>query len=147
MQTVRTADIVRLLPKSLQARFTSLGGYVTAILSEVGPIDPPLPDEQVQFIQLAALVYALDEFLRAGTRAAKSACSNFEALGAEGFAVGGTIFTKDGAATLRGERLATALRASIAEGRIKDAISSASSIRGLVKDLAWTLPRGRRPLG
>jgi hypothetical protein len=134
-------DIVGMMPKALQARFNSLGGYVAAVIEEAGPKDPPLDKEYVQFIQLAALVYALDAFFRAGTHAARSASTAFEALGAQGFTVGATHFTSTGENTLRGERLADALRDAITDDQLRALIASSRTMRDLVRDLAWRRTR------
>lgn len=138
-------DIVSMMPKALQARFSSLGGYVAMVIEEAGIAEPPLSDEDIQFIQLAALVYALDQFLRAGTKAARSASEAFQTLGADGFVVGSTHFTKDGKNTLRGERLADALRDCITDEKMRATIAASSTMRELVRSLAQ-MGRRDRPL-
>lgn len=133
-------DIVGMMPNALQARFNSLGGYVSMVIKEAEGTDPPLDKEDIHFIQLAALVFALDHFLRAGTKAARSASVAFESLGAEGFVVGSTPFTSNGVNTVRGERLANALRDAITDEKMRNTITSSPTMR----DLVCTLARMRR---
>ena len=133
---ISIGDIVSMMPRALQARFDSLTGYVSSVIAEAVGADEPLPKERVKFIQLAALVYALDQFLRAGSRAARSASTTFEALGADGFTVGTTSFTKNGESTRRGERLADALRESIGDERMRETIASSSTMRDMIRTLA-----------
>ena len=140
---ISTADIVGMMPKALQSRFESLGPYVLMVIDEAGLDDPPPAKEEVQFIQLVALVYALDQFFRAGTRAALGASLAFESLGAVGFTVGAAPFTSEGENTFRGERLAEALRASITDEKVRDLLGTSKTMKDLVSALARWLRHGR----
>jgi len=141
-QNPSVAEIVRLLPYRLQIRFGNLSGFVMGIidetrsrLNEEAVIDRP----SMELIQLAALIYSLDHFFRAGTRAATDSARTFERFGLSGFQVGSTAFTSNSPATMRGEELANALRATIAGTslgpRIRVARSMSHLIESLVKDV------------
>lgn len=142
VEKVRINDVVRMLPRTMQKRFDSLGGFVTSVANAPDTEKVPLSSEQLQFIQFAALIYALDNFLRLGTNAARSAASAFETLGSPAFAVGTTVFTKNNAATMRGAKLADALKAALRGTKLLQLIKSASSMRELVEDLARRLRNG-----
>lgn len=128
-------DIVNQLPQKLQLRFESLGSYVQGIIIEerdrLGR-DIQLDNEDIQFIQLAALIYSLDSFFKGGTRAARNASFVFEQYGLQGFQVGSSTFTQNSAETLRGQRLAEALRRIIAGTSLNRFIVRSTSIRDLV---------------
>lgn len=100
------SSIISQLPQNLQRRFESLGKYVRGIVDEESSkIDSRiiLSTEEVQWIQLAALVFSLDSFFRAGTRSARNAATIFEQYDLTGFQVGSTVFTKDNYNTRRGD--------------------------------------------
>src|SRR5258708_22099315 len=143
------SDIVNQLPQKLQIRFTSLGSYVLALINEVeeatsqsNPDQPrKLTTDDTQFIQLMAFIYMLDQLMRDGTRAARSASTMFESLGMSGFLIGRTAFTRNNANTLRGETLANGLRVSLADQRLQAIIANASCVRSLVERLVQELTR------
>jgi hypothetical protein len=139
------AALVKELPRRLQLRFEALGGYVRGVVGEEGAPSVlrgrPLSDDEVAFIQLLALVYSLDRFLRDGTRAARGAAKFFEGLGSDGFDVGKTRFTRNNEATNRGERLADGLRASITGTRFEQILLTSSSMRNLVRRLVKEMRR------
>jgi hypothetical protein len=129
------AEIVDLLPLKLQRRFDSLGGYVQGIIEEERTqqdISLRLSSEDKQVIQLAAFIYMLDSFFRAGSRAAREASSTFERFELSGFQVGSTHFTSDNMNTLRGEVLARELRGVVLQTSLGTYIRSAQSMRDLV---------------
>ena|SRR2546421_4776509 len=131
------SDIVNQLPSKLQHRFISLGSYVQAIIAEEADKHNKtirLRPEDKQVIQLAAFIYSLDSFLRAGSRAAKDASETFRDFGMTGFQVGNTQFTPSNSNTRRGESLAKGLRAVVAQTPLMTYIRSARSMRDLV---AW----------
>lgn len=133
--TPNIAEIVGLLPLRLQRRFDSLGGYVQGIIEEERTqydISLRLSSEDKQVIQLAAFIYMLDGFLRAGSRAAREASSTFERFGLSGFQVGSTHFTSDNLSTQRGEMLARELRGVVLQTSLGPYIRNAQSMRGLV---------------
>lgn len=132
-------EIARQLPKVLQLRFDSLGSYVKVLVAEEQarrhPHRADLPKDQIEFIQLLALVYSLDEFFRAGTHAARSAAQQFESLHCRGFAVGSEEFTPANEATLRGEHLAEGLRRALEGTHYVEIIANASGLTALIKRL------------
>lgn len=129
------AEIVDLLPLKLQRRFDSLGGYVQGIIEEErdkGDSPFRLSAEDKQVVQLAAFIYMLDGFLRAGSRAAREASTTFESFGLSGFQVGSTHFTSDNLSTRRGELLAEELRSVVLQTSLGPYIRRARSMKDLV---------------
>lgn len=129
------AEIVNQLPQKLQSRFESLGSYVRGVIQEERERlerDITVDTEDIQFIQLAALIYLLDSFMRTGTVAARNASSIFEQFGLAGFEIGSSRFTQSNENTLRGERLAQNLRSVIAATSLNRFITNSSSMRDLV---------------
>lgn len=128
-------EIVNQLPLKLQQRFNSLSGYVQGIIDEEAETYDTsirLSPEDKQIIQLAAFIYSLDSFLRAGARAAREASVTFERFGLSGFQVGSTHFTSDNLNTQRGEMLARELREVALQTPLGSYITNARSIRDLV---------------
>jgi hypothetical protein len=136
----------------MQLRFDALGGYVKAVVneeSERGLLEEQraeLSNDQIAFIQLMVFVYSLGSFLRDGSRAAQGAADVFGTLGAEGFAVGKTLFTKGNENTTRGNRLADELHKAIAGTHYADILRDARSMRELVKSLIREVKRGHQGL-
>jgi hypothetical protein len=132
------SEIIRQLPQSLQTRFNSLSRYVQGIIEEeqdnLGR-DIELNPEDAQLIQLTAFIYSIDDFLRAGTRAAQAASGIFEEFGSAGFQVGRSHFTSDSDDTLRGEALANGLRDTVASTPLHRYIASASTMQALISAL------------
>jgi len=92
------SSIVSQLPQRLQRRFESLGKYIRGVIDEESnnlDANIALSTEDTQLIQLAALIYLLDSFFRAGTSSARNAATTFEQFGLSGFQVGSTTFTRD----------------------------------------------------
>lgn len=137
--TQSVSEIASLLPYTLRSRFNSLGPYVRGLLEAENYL---LPEDQVRTIHLAVFVYTLQEFLQAGTRAAKNAATTFEGLGIDGFSVGNTVFTKDNDATNRGESIARALIGALDGTAIGAHVASAQSMRSLVRAMAREYSRG-----
>lgn len=136
--TPRIAQIIDLLPQKLQIRFESLGGYVRGIIEEENTKlgrAMRLSIEQVQLIQLAALIYSLEDFFRAGSRAARGASIAFEDFGLSGFQVGSQAFTRDNVNTRRGDLLAEQLREVVRNSPLGDYIKNASSMTELIETL------------
>lgn len=143
------SEIVRAMPRTLQLRFQSVGGFVRGVLEEeAARAEHPfaLTEDDIATIQLFTLCFLLDEFFRAGTRAAGSAARSLERFGLEGFTVGSQKFTKDSPETMRGERLADALRAVLQQSSLWSRYQGARTARELVRTLARELSHGR-PLG
>jgi hypothetical protein len=141
----RASEIVRMLPYRLQLRFNSLAGYVSGIIDDLTfrkEIRIRLGTEDVQLIQLAALVYTLDSFFRAGTRAAREASATFERFESSGFQVGRTHFTRDNENTKRGEQLANTLRNTLAGTELERIIRTSRTLESLVEDLIKGLNNG-----
>jgi len=134
--------IVSQLPSKLQKRFESLGSYVRGLIDEENSrLDTKvvLSTEDIQLIQLAALIYSLDSFFRAGSSSARGAATTFEEFGLSGFQVGSTIFTRENANTRRGDLLADKLRETIMNTALGEVIRNSTSMRVLIS----TMIRGR----
>jgi hypothetical protein len=128
-------DLINSLPRNYQIRFNSLGRYVRGLIEEEESEREQnlgLDNEDISFIQLAVFVFSLDDFLRAGTRAAQQASQTLEGYKIPGFQIGSTIFTKNNESTMRGEVLANQLRDVVADLPIGELIQNSSSIRNLV---------------
>ena len=138
------SEIIQQLPQKLQVRFNSLGKYVQGIIEESATIGKQikLSSEDTQLIQLAALIYSLDSFLRAGSYAAKTAATTFEEFELGGFQVGSTLFTKNNENTRRGEILADKLRLTISQNRLGTLINSSSTMRELISKLVREMSHG-----
>lgn len=132
------SEIIQQLPQKLQLRFSSLGNYVQGIVDDESAKNRKqvkLSSENIQLVQLAAFLYSLDSFLRAGSYAARAAATTFEEFELEGFQVGSTLFTKSNENTLRGEILADKLRMTVAETRLGLLIKNSSTMRELISTL------------
>jgi hypothetical protein len=101
-----------------------------------------LDQEDIQLIQLAALIYSLDSFFRVGSAAARAASITFEEFGLDGFQIGSTTFTRDNENTRRGEELATQMRRSISGTPLSRAIVTSPSMRRLITTLIRELSDG-----
>ncbi|MFI5297844.1 MAG: hypothetical protein ACHREM_07060 [Polyangiales bacterium] len=110
-----TSAIIGTLPNVYRQRLASLGAYVRSTIEgermlRGDPESARLSTDVIAEIELGVLIYALHQFLVAGTRAARSAAQAFVDLGVEeGFAVGRARFTPTSDDTLRGDRIAAAL--------------------------------------
>lgn len=132
------AEIIRYLPRKIQVRFDSLGNYVKGLIDEESARrdkEIKLSSEHIQLIQLAALIYSLDSFMRAGSYAAQIAASTFEEYELRGFQVGSSVFTENNENTLRGRVLADKLRATVARTRLGVLIRNSSTMRDLISTL------------
>jgi len=132
------AEIIRYLPRKIQVRFDSLGNYVKGLIDEESARrdkEIKLSSEHIQLIQLAALIYSLDSFMRAGSYAAQIAASTFEEYKLRGFQVGSSVFTENNENTLRGRVLADKLRATVARTRLGVLIRNSSTMRDLISTL------------
>ena len=130
--------IVSQLPNKLQKRFESLGSYVRGLIDEESSrLDKKivLSTEDIQLIQLAALIYSLDSFFRAGSSSARGAAIIFEEFDLSGFRVGTTTFTRENINTRRGDLLANKLRESIINSALGMAITNANSMRALISTM------------
>jgi hypothetical protein len=139
------SSIISQLPQNLQRRFDSLGKYVRGIVDEESSKTDTrviLSTEEIQLIQLAALVYSLDSFFRAGTRSARNAATIFEQYELPGFQVGSTVFTKDNYNTRRGDLLAENLQEAILGTNLGKVIKNSSSMRGLISTMIREMNNG-----
>ncbi|GIK40338.1 MAG: hypothetical protein BroJett011_41710 [Chloroflexota bacterium] len=139
------SDIIRTLPRKLQNRFESLEGYVRGVIAEEEDNlhrSIKLSDENIRFIQLAALIYLLETFFRAGTRSARGAAIIFEQFGSSGFQIGSATFTRDNYETRRGEVLADGLLRILSNTSLNKYIISANSMRELVSTLVKEMAEG-----
>ena len=137
--------IVNQLPNRLQKRFESLGNFVRGIIDEESSklkTKIVLSTEDVQLIQLAALIYSLDNFFRAGSSAARGAATIFEEFELSGFQVGLTNFTKENANTRRGDLLADKLSESIRNSVLGDFIRNSNSMRELISTMIREVKNG-----
>ena len=139
------SEIIQRLPQKLQVRFNSLGNYVQGIIDEESARNRKeikLSSEDTQLIQLAALLYSLDSFLRAGTYAARVASTTFEEFELEGFQVGSTLFTRNNENTLRGEELAEKLRKTVERTRLGRIIRNSPTMKELISTLIREMNNG-----
>lgn len=130
--------IVSQLPNKLQKRFESLGKFVRGLIDEESSrlsTKIVLSTEDVQLIQLAALVYSLDSFFRAGSSSARSAATIFGEFELSGFQVGTTSFTKENVNTRRGDLLANRLSESIRNSTLGEFIRNSNSMRELISTM------------
>jgi hypothetical protein len=142
----RISEIVQQLPQKLQLRFTSLGNFVQGMIDEASATSGKtikLGSDEVQLIQLAALVYSLDSFLRAGTNAARSASTVYEKFDIPGFQVGTTVFTRDNENTRRGELLAEELKKNILRTKLGSIIRNSSTMKELISTLIDEISNGK----
>jgi hypothetical protein len=142
----RISEIVQQLPQKLQLRFTSLGNFVQGMIDEASATSGKtikLGSDEVQLIQLAALVYSLDSFLRAGTNAARSASKVYEKFDMPGFQVGTTVFTRDNENTRRGELLAEELKKTILRTKLGSIIRNSSTMKELISTLIDEISNGK----
>lgn len=127
--------IVSQLPQKLQRRFESLGGYIRGLIEEerqrLGK-DINLTSENIQLIQLAALLYSLESFFRAGSSSARGAAATFEQFQIPGFQVGRTTFTSTSYSTQLGDVLADRLQNTIRNSRLGVVISNSATMRDLI---------------
>jgi hypothetical protein len=136
------SDFLNLLPRKLQVRFTSLGSYVRALVTEIKlehHIEDDFGPTEIQIIQLVAFIYALERFMRVGSHAARKASVAFNAFGLEGFQVGSTQFTKNNLNTTRGRRLANMLRASIVNTPVERIVKNSHSLKNLVEAMIFEI--------
>jgi hypothetical protein len=103
-------------------------------LEETTPLEDRLSEEWRQTIQLVVLVYALDNLLREGSRAARGAVRQFQATGMVGFTVGKSVFTEENANVRLGEDLAAELRSRL-PARVIELVESASGVGTLIATL------------
>jgi hypothetical protein len=141
---IDVTKIIERLPVKLKNRFQSLGSYVRNIIEEMtgNKRQIHLSTEDIQLIQLAALIYSLDSFFRKGTKSAREASTIFEELGGEGFQVGSSIFTKNNENTQRGEILADDLRRVIDGSFISQPIQDSYTMHQLIITLIRKINRG-----
>jgi hypothetical protein len=131
-------EIIQRLPQKLQVRFNSLGNYVQGIIDEESfksQKEIKLSRDDIELIQLAAFIYSLDSFLRAGTYSAKAASTIFEDFESEGFQIGSTVFTRNNANTMRGEVLADELRSIVERTRLGRIIRNSPTMKHLIATL------------
>ena len=91
---------------------------------------------------MAALIYSLDSFFRAGSSSARGAATIFEEFGLSGFQVGSTIFTRENANTRRGDLLAHKLRETIMNTALGAAIRNSTSMRDLISTMIRGMNNG-----
>jgi hypothetical protein len=137
-------DIIARLPYKLRPRFDSLSGYVRTLiddeLREIG--SGSIPNESIQYIQMAAFLFSLNRFFRDGTRAAYGASITFQSLGMEGFLVGSTHFTPSNENTLRGQELAIALMHALNDTELGRRVKTAYSLTDLVTSMTREAAHG-----
>ena len=100
-------------------------------------------NEEVQIVQLAALIYTMDSFLRIGSIAARVSAETFEEFGYEGFQVGSSTFTRNNYNTRRGFMLADNLQNIIANTPLNRYINDANTLRELVTTLVREIEDGQ----
>jgi hypothetical protein len=138
------SDVLSRLPRRMRVRFESLGSYVRSIVNELEERTPRpdrLADESVQLIQLVVLVYAMDDLLREGSRAARAAVGQFRETGMAGFTVGTSVFEGENANVTLGEDLSRGLRLSLPL-EVLELVDSASGIGSLTRTLVERARRG-----
>lgn len=131
-------DLINRLPYRLRNRFDSLSGFVKSVIDDHEsklPQRPRLSQNQVRLIQLIVFIHTLDDFLREGTAAARSAAVGFQELGVDGFVVGTTVFSGENENVMRGEVLADRLRLMVADLEVFDAVDSNQGPAQLTLDL------------
>lgn len=94
-----------------------------------------LSRDDIQLIQLAAFIYTLGTFFRAGTHAARSAATLFEQFGMSGFQIGTTDFTQYNRNTRRGELLADDLMQSLLRTPLAEIIMNAQTMKQLISTM------------
>lgn len=127
--------IISQLPHKLQLRFESLGSYVRGIIAEESlrrGKDIELSTENIQLIQMAALLYSLDRFFRAGSSSARTAATVFEQFELSGFQVGSMTFTRNNYNTRRGDILADRLRETVMNSSLGAIIRNSATMRELI---------------
>lgn len=137
--------IVSQLPQNLQKRFESLGSYIRGVIDEErSSVDKNinLSIEDIQLIQLAALIYLLNSFFRAGSSSARNAATTFEQFGLSGFQVGSTTFTRNNYNTRRGDFLADRLQEAIMDSHLGITIRNSTSMRDLISTMIREINNG-----
>ena len=108
-----TEDFAKRLPRTLAARFSSIGSYVKGLIEEEdeSTFDGEVtPASHVKAIQFVAFVWVLDRTFEEGTRAAERAAAACADLGIRGFWVGSGVFEPGNDNVLLGRRLSQELR-------------------------------------
>jgi hypothetical protein len=135
---MRYSDFIDLLPRRIKTRFESIGSFVDTVIQErerTVPSDRRLKRDDIRVIKLAVFIFALQEFLREGSRAASIAVDEFKALGVTGFKVGSSLFEGRNENVVRGDELAKALRSAVGDTEILSAIDRAPRMRDLIINL------------
>lgn len=145
------SELIKLLPYRLRIRFDSLSAYVKGIIDDEEMSmekSSRLKQKEVKQIQLLVFVSVLDAFFRDGSNAARSAVSNFEALGVEGFSVGNSIFERENSNVQMGDTLSEQLRSAILgkariDGTAERVFDQRIGMRTLIVRLMQETRRGR----
>lgn len=139
------SELIRKLPYRLQRRFESFGGYVESVLNENEPQGgwPSSLEEELDGIKLLAFTFALRTFFKQGTIIAKNTIEVFEDLGAEGFVVGKTDFTRENENTLRGEKLSNLLDEKLEENDLSTLLHEGKSISLIILEIARGFSDGK----
>jgi hypothetical protein len=136
----------RSLPRNLENRFVSLASYVNSIIDverQNNKRFPKLTEQQITLIQLLVFVYTLDNFMRTGTLAARTASNIFSQFDMDGFKIGSKSFTANNENTLLGENLANGLQESIGQAELEELVKNSKSIRELILSIVRRLTNGQ----
>jgi hypothetical protein len=139
------SSIISQLPHKLQIRFESLGSYVRGLIAEESirlGTNIVFSTQNIQLIQLAALIYSLDSFFRAGSSSARTAATVFEQFDLSGFQVGLTTFTRSNHNTRRGEILASRLQETIVNSYLGTVIKNSSTMKDLISRMIREMNNG-----
>jgi|SRR6266567_4989859 len=137
-------DALAEAPLFLQRRYGSIRTYVRSIIDvEYPDLDiREISGEDIEFIQLVALIFVLHNFLDDGHKAAVRAVKILEELGVNSFTIGNTTFARDNEAVMRGRKLADELLQSISDESLKKLIVTTESLGVLVRELLEGLENG-----
>lgn len=141
------SQFVSRLPRTLQARFYSLGPYLLEIADGEGAsiaLEPERLREVRDSLQLAGMMFALYSLFRSGSASARGAARLFQELDARGFSVGSAHFTPEGDMTLAGDRLADTLKDAIPDPFLRSLFRTDYSLRGFVRRFLLGVKNGYR---
>jgi hypothetical protein len=141
------SQLVNRLPRTLQARFYSLGPYLLEIAQEEAAniaLEPQRLREVRESLQLTGMMFALYSLFRSGSASARGAARLFHELDARGFSVGSAHFTPEGEMTLAGDRLADRLKEAIPDPFVRSLFRTDYSLRVFVRRFLLGVKNGYR---
>src|SRR5438046_3103933 len=123
-------DALEAAPLFLQRRYASIRTYVKSIIeTEYPDFDVrSVSRENIEFVQLVALIFVLHNFLDDGHKAAVRAVKILQELGVNSFSIGNTKFASNNEAVMRGKRLAEELVDGIKDKSLQKLIVSSDSL-------------------